>query len=90
MVSDIRLHLYSGAGNLFLLADGRNGHCIPDDIKNLQKADTITELCAKHGTDGLMVIEDCEGYDFRMVYYNPDGSGVYRGICHGYWSTDER
>ena len=75
MISDIRLHLYSGAGNLFLLADGREGHCVPEDIKALQTVDTITELCSAHGTDGLMVIEDCEGYDFRMVYYNPDGSG---------------
>lgn len=75
MVSDIKLHLYSGAGNLFLLADGRRGHCVPEDIKALQTVETITDLCSKHGTDGLMVLEDCEGYDFRMVYYNPDGSG---------------
>jgi len=75
MVSDITLHLYSGAGNLFLLADGRQGHCVPEDIKALQTVETITELCSRHGTDGLMVLEDCEGYDFRMVYYNPDGSG---------------
>lgn len=75
MVSDIRLHLYSGAGNLFLLADGRKGHCVEEDIKALQTVDTIQELCARHGTDGLMVIEDCGGHDFRMVYYNPDGSG---------------
>lgn len=75
MVSDIKLHLYSGAGNLFLLADGRKGHCVPGDIAALQEVGTVTELCSKHGTDGLMVIEDCEGYDFRMVYYNPDGSG---------------
>ena len=75
MVSDIRLHLYSGAGNLFLLADGRQGHCVPEDIKALQTVGMVTELCERHGTDGLMVIEDCDGYDFRMVYYNPDGSG---------------
>ena len=62
---------YQGAGNDFLIADNRSGH--------LQlSAEQISALCDRRygvGADGLMLLESSAEYDFRMVYYNSDGSG---------------
>ncbi len=35
----------------------------------------ITELCRKHHTDGLMILDTDAAVDFSMEFYNPDGSG---------------
>ena len=62
---------YHGAGNDFLLADNREGYL------SLSK-DQIRHLCDRHtgfGADGVMLLEKSQGKDFRMVFYNPDGSG---------------
>lgn len=66
----MKAYKYSGAGNTFVVADGR-----AQDCSELMRAGTISRLCAEHGTDGLMVLEDAAGYDFRMHYFNSDGSG---------------
>lgn len=66
-----RFYKYQGAGNDFLIADNRDGSI---DLTVGQ----IAAVCDRRygvGADGLMLLEDCEGYDFRMVYYNSDGSG---------------
>lgn len=60
---------YEGAGNDFILIDGRK------DNREL-RADTIRGLCDRHrgiGADGLMILMDQAGYDFRMRYFNSDG-----------------
>ena len=65
------LYKYQGAGNDFLIADNRDGGV------SLSSRD-ITFLCDRHygiGADGLMLLEDSGLYDFRMVYFNSDGSG---------------
>ena len=62
---------YHGAGNDFLLADNREGYL------SLSK-DQIRHLCDRHtgfGADGVMLLEKSLKKDFRMVFYNPDGSG---------------
>ena len=67
----MKFYKYQGAGNDFLIADNRNG-------KISLTAKEIQELCDRRygiGADGLMLLENAEGYDFRMVYYNSDGSG---------------
>lgn len=64
---------YQGAGNDFLVVDGR-------ECKVELTAGQISLLCDRHlglGADGLMVLgksgrPEC---DFSMVYYNSDGSG---------------
>lgn len=67
----MKFYKYQGAGNDFLIADNRNGS-ISLNSKNIQ------ELCDRRygiGADGLMLLECADGYDFKMVYYNSDGSG---------------
>ena len=67
----LKFYKYQGAGNDFLIADNRDGFI------NLS-TDQIASICDRRyglGADGLMLLENCEGYDFRMVYYNSDGSG---------------
>ena len=62
---------YHGAGNDFLIADGR-------DIDINLSAGQIARLCERHtgiGADGVMVLERSSDADFRMRYYNSDGSG---------------
>ncbi len=67
----MKLYKYQGAGNDFLIADNRDG-----SIK--LSVSQIAALCDRRygvGADGLMLLESSEQYDFRMVYYNSDGSG---------------
>lgn len=67
----MRFHKYQGAGNDFLIADNR------DDSLNLTTSQ-IASLCDRRygvGADGLMLLEKSESADFRMVYFNSDGSG---------------
>lgn len=62
---------YHGAGNDFLIADGRD-----KDID--LTAQQIASVCDRHtgvGADGVMVLERDPELDFRMRYYNSDGSG---------------
>lgn len=62
---------YHGAGNDFLVADGRSSRI------DLSSAG-IAALCDRHtgfGADGVMILSESEGHDFRMDYYNSDGSG---------------
>lgn len=65
------ISIYSGAGNDFVVLDwrGQSGCGDGPDIAR------IRELCAEHGTDGLMLLREGRGCDFRMEYFNSDGSG---------------
>ena len=76
----VQLHKYSGAGNDFVVLDGRT-----EDVSAFRSAERIAELCDRRsgfaaadgriGADGLMILTDDPDYDFRMEYYNSDGSG---------------
>ena len=62
---------YQGAGNDFLIADNRSGELH-------LSTEQIASLCDRRygvGADGLMLLERSAEYDFRMVYFNSDGSG---------------
>lgn len=61
----MKLYLYSGAGNKFVVLDGRCGDVTPDAVV----------LCARYGTDGLMILRESARHDFAMEFFNPDGSG---------------
>ena len=67
----MKMYKYQGAGNDFLLADNRDG-------SSSVSPDRVAELCDRRygiGADGLMLLESSGNADFRMVYYNSDGSG---------------
>jgi len=61
---------FTGAGNDFVVLDGRKGGM--DAFREPQR---IGELCREYRTDGLMILDTADGYDFSMEFYNPDGSG---------------
>ncbi len=67
----ILFNKYEGTGNDFILV--RNSPSVIDHSDSL----LIRKLCDRRfgiGADGLMLVEECEGYDFRMFYFNADGS----------------
>jgi diaminopimelate epimerase len=67
---NIHFYKYQGTGNDFVILDNRDG-----------KYSTLTEkqvnfLCHRRfgvGSDGLMMLNTREGYDFEMIYFNSDG-----------------
>lgn len=66
------LYKYHGAGNDFIVINNLDGHI------SLTKTD-IRRLCNRHygiGSDGLMLLErpEAAGHDFKMMFFNPDGS----------------
>lgn len=63
-------HKFSGAGNTFVVIDGRG---VPHS--EYPGIDGIVALCREYGTDGLMILDNSEEADFDMAFFNPDGSG---------------
>jgi diaminopimelate epimerase len=66
----------SGAGNDFVILDAAR-NALPADLSTLART-----LCRRHlgiGADGVLFIEPGEKADFRMNYYNADGS--VGGMC---------
>ena len=68
-MSDVKLYKMSGAGNDFVVLDGRGV-----DVSKFRRPERIAELCREYRTDGLMILDNGDA-DFRMEFYNPDGSG---------------
>ncbi|MFM2283528.1 MAG: hypothetical protein RL222_1032 [Bacteroidota bacterium] len=69
-IMKLHFYKYQGTGNDFVLIDNRNGIFGPHDVA------FISFLCDRRmgiGADGLMLLENAEGYDFKMVYFNADG-----------------
>jgi diaminopimelate epimerase len=66
----LTFYKYQGAGNDFILVDNRNEQI------NHRNPQLISQLCDRRfgiGGDGMMFLQNAEGYDFEMVYYNADG-----------------
>ena len=65
------IYHFSGAGNDFVVIDGRDG-----DVSEYREVLRIEALCREHKTDGLMILGSGDAeVDFTMEFYNPDGSG---------------
>lgn len=62
----MKLYHMSGAGNDFMVLDARG--------KTFDFSQLAITLCAKYGTDGFMAVDDSPIADFRLHFYNSDGS----------------
>ena len=80
----MKFYKYQGAGNDFLIADNRDAAITEKDgvlyssEGGAEWSMKISDLCDRRygiGADGLMLLESGEDYDFRMTYFNSDGSG---------------
>jgi diaminopimelate epimerase len=62
---------YQGTGNDFILVDNRNG------AYSAISREEIKRICDRRfsiGADGFMLLNQKEGFDFEMKYFNSDGN----------------
>ena len=68
---NITFYKYQGTGNDFIILDNRKNEY--DNITSKQ----VKHICDRRfgiGSDGLMLLNLKDGYDFEMIYYNADGN----------------
>src|SRR4051812_37553561 len=71
-MSTLRYSKMSGAGNTFIVVDGRD---VPAAADLRALAGRLANDTAEHGgADGFIALYPWEGGDFEMRYYNRDGS----------------
>lgn len=69
-IMEIQFYKYQGTGNDFIILDNRDGRY------NFLTDSAIETMCHRKfgiGADGLMLLENAEGFDFKMRYHNADG-----------------
>jgi diaminopimelate epimerase len=76
MIVDIEFIKVSGAGNDFVVIDNLAGSL------SCGHSLLAKQICSRHfgvGADGLLILERSERAEFKMLYYNADGS--HGGMC---------
>lgn len=66
----IKFDKYQGAGNDFILVDNRKNTFDKITVEQVKK------MCNRRfgiGADGLILLNNKEGFDFEMIYFNADG-----------------
>ena len=72
----IEFYKYQGTGNDFVMIDNRSS------IFKKNDTNLISTICSRHfgiGADGVILIENDENFDFKMIYFNADGSQTFCG-----------
>ncbi|SFH92898.1 diaminopimelate epimerase [Halpernia frigidisoli] len=67
----MEFYKYQATGNDFIIIDNRDQQFLKDEK-------IIENLCDRRfgiGADGLILLEEHDTLDFKMVYYNSDGKG---------------
>jgi diaminopimelate epimerase len=73
---NLNFYKYQGTGNDFVMIDNRAKTFPKENIK------IISHIADRHfgiGADGIILIENDEQFDFKMTYFNADGSETFCG-----------
>ncbi len=73
---NFNFYKYQGTGNDFIMIDNRT------EIFPKENVEVISNLCNRHfgiGADGVILIENDTKQDFKMIYFNADGSQTFCG-----------
>lgn len=73
---NLTFYKYQGTGNDFVMIDNRANIFPKENIA------IISHFCDRHfgiGADGVILIENDANFDFKMIYFNADGSETFCG-----------
>jgi diaminopimelate epimerase len=73
---NLNFYKYQGTGNDFIMIDNRT------EIFPKENIALISKLCNRNfgiGADGIILIEQDVAFDFKMIYFNADGSQTFCG-----------